>query len=175
MTTKLSIVGLSDQGALAQLVYRSTSVTGVTSALEMSDILAEARPRNAQLGITGILTAVDGMFVQLIEGPVASIESLLIRLGQDRRHTDIEVVDRRLIDDRAFGDWDMVSPRFAPAELTALANLLSTGAPALDDLIEVLSRALKRQEAVLEGRDRHLVQTRLTETSFLVGRVEPDV
>ena len=175
MTVKLSIVGLSDNGALAQLVYRSTSVTGVASALEMSDILAEARPRNAQLGITGILTAVDGMFVQLIEGPVASIEGLLVRLAQDRRHTDLEVVDRRLTDDRAFGDWDMVSPRFAPAELTALSRLLASGAPSLDELIEVLSRACKRQEAVLEGRDRPLAQTALAETRFLVDRVEPDI
>lgn len=47
-----------EDGHLVQLIYRSVSTTRVASALEMSDILAEARVRNAQLGVTGVLTAV---------------------------------------------------------------------------------------------------------------------
>ena len=175
MTIKLSIAGVTEHGALAQLVYRSTSVSGVTSALEMSDILAEARPRNALLGITGVLTAVDGMFVQLIEGPVPSIDGLLVRLGEDRRHTDLQVMDRRLTHDRAFADWDMVSPRFAPTEITALSKLLSSGAPAIDDVVEILTLAVKRQDAILEGRNRPLAQGRLAQAGFLADRAEPEI
>lgn len=139
--------------ALVQLIYRSVSTTRVTSALEMSDILAEARARNAQLGVTGVLTAVDGQFVQIIEGPEAGINLLLAKLMLDRRHTAVRVLQRRQIAERDFGEWEMVSPRLAGFEAAQIALLLSVQADEIDQYAPVFKAAILRQDAVLEGME----------------------
>lgn len=139
-------------GGLVQLVYISRSLIPATSVLALSDILAEARAGNARDGITGVLTALNGGFVQVIEGPAARIEALMKRLRRDRRHTDIEVRERRAAADRAFGDWDMVSPRLAAQASGELERLIDDEAAGLDRFIPLLAEAVALQEAVLEGR-----------------------
>lgn len=137
--------------SLAQLIYRSTSVTGAASALQMSDILAQARPRNARLGVTGVLTAIEGEFVQIIEGPEAGITALLASLELDRRHRHLRVLERRYVETRAFGDWEMVSPRLAPLEASQVALLLSADVTEIATYIPLLQHAIAHQDAVLEG------------------------
>jgi hypothetical protein len=117
----------------------------------MSDILAEARPRNARDGITGVLTVVDGQFVQIIEGPPKALNILLQGLARDTRHRSMTVLDRRSITRRAFAEWDMVSPRLVEAEVGRLATLLQPPIGKLDAFIPLLRDALMRQAKVLGG------------------------
>ena len=138
-------------GPLEQLVYVSTAAIRVSSALQMADILATARPNNARDGITGALTAVDGRFIQIVEGARGALDHLLLRLLADERHRDVTVIQRRDIRARAFPEWDMVSPRLIAAETQALSALLDDEAAGLDDYIPVLSRAIGRQAALLES------------------------
>jgi hypothetical protein len=135
-----------------QLLYRSRSVNGAESVLQMSDILAQARPANARDGITGVLTAVNGSFVQIIEGGERVIDGLMARLLRDPRHADLVVLDQRTVASRWFADWDMVSPRLAADELSVLALLLQDEGARLSDYASLLGRAVARQEAALEGR-----------------------
>ena len=137
-------------GPLEQLIYISESVAPVASALQMSDILATARPNNRRDAITGALTAADGRFIQIIEGPSASLDDLLSRLRADTRHREVQIVERRPVTVRAFPDWDMVSPRLAPDEIAALAALLVRAEAGLDAYVPVLRQALSRQDAVLD-------------------------
>ena len=67
---------VTEDPPLEQLIYASVSTPRVTSALQMSDILAVARPCNAKDGITGALTATRGRFVQIIEGPPSAGQSV---------------------------------------------------------------------------------------------------
>ena len=147
--------GLPERGGddepVTQLIYRSVSTRGVASALHMSDILAEARSRNAELGVTGVLTAVDGQFIQIIEAPQASVDTLLASLSLDPRHTAIQVLERRQVSGRAFGDWEMVSPRLAGLEAAQISLLLSSEAEDIDQYIPVFKEAIRRQNAVLAG------------------------
>lgn len=136
---------------LVQLVYRSVSLDGVASALQMSDILATARARNAALGVTGALTAINGDFLQVIEGPRDSIDALLASLKRDPRHKDIDILERRIIGARAFGDWAMVSPKLIGLDIAQLALLLSVDARDLDQYIPFLLEAIRRQDAVIEA------------------------
>ncbi len=143
----------SDGGAhLVQLVYRSRSCNGAESALQMSDILDQARLGNARDGITGVLTAVDGRFVQIIEGSEDVIDQLMIKLARDPRHTDLTIIERRATTARLFSDWDMVSPRLAATELSLLALLINDADAGVADYAAILGRAVAQQEAVLEGR-----------------------
>ncbi len=137
---------------VAQILYVSVSTADVSSGLQMSDILAEARPANARDDITGVLTAVDGRFVQIIEGRAEALDDLLERLERDRRHADIRIRERRTVQDRMFGDWDMVSPRLAPAEILQIGMLIDDDTAGLDAFSVALRRALDRQGAVIEGR-----------------------
>lgn len=155
--------------ALVQLLYRSVSVHGVSSALQMSDILAQARPRNAQLGITGALTAINGDFLQVIEGPRTSIDALLASLERDPRHTNLRVMQRRLIPSRSFGDWDMVSPKLIGLDIAQLALLLSVDAHDLDQYIPFLLEAIRRQQAMTDQEGTH----RTTSGSGTGNRPQP--
>ena len=118
----------------------------------MSDILNEARLGNARDGVTGVLTVVEGRFVQIIEGPEAALDGLMAKLLRDPRHTDLTVLERRRAERRSFGDWDMVSPRLASRELALLALLLDDAGAGLAAYAEILTRAVAEQDAVLEGR-----------------------
>jgi hypothetical protein len=136
--------------AMEQLVYVSRSVRSVNSAIGMSDILSEARPNNARDGITGCLTAIDGRFVQVIEGESDKLDDLINRLLRDERHTELRVLERRTIAERAFPHWDMLSPVLVTAEIDDLRRLMrdDTGGR-LDDFIGPLKTALARQSEVL--------------------------
>jgi len=137
-------------GGLEQLIYISVAEGPAESAMQMSDILEEARPNNARDGITGALTAVDGRFLQIIEGPPAKLDDLLGRLGKDARHRDLDILERRQVLGRDFPGWDMVSPRLMPAEVNKLAVLLDEDRRDLDAYAPVFVEALMRQGAVLE-------------------------
>ena len=143
----------------------------MASGLQMSDILAEARPRNAELGVTGVLTAVNGAFVQIIEGPAGGIDALMAKLRRDRRHTDLKVLNQRAVMGRDFADWDMVSPRLAAAEAGKIAALLDGGSSNLDEYIAVLRQAILRQDAVLEGLESPADPSRLRGSGAV--RIEP--
>lgn len=134
---------------MEQLIYVSESVTTVTSAMAMSDILAVARPNNARDDITGVLTAADGRFIQIIEGPSAALDDLMARLSNDTRHRVMNVLERRSVPARTFPAWDMISPRLMAEEMTALTALLATRGTGLDDYIPVFISALERQDALL--------------------------
>lgn len=143
---------LDSAGPLIQIVYRSRSCNGAESVLQMSDILNQARLGNARDGITGVLTAVDGRFVQVIEGGETVIDRLMAKLERDPRHTDVTIIERRSATVRLFSDWDMVSPRLAATELSLLALLIRDAGAGVDDFAAILGRAVAQQEAVLEGR-----------------------
>ena len=58
----------------------------------VGQIVTQARARNAQSGITGLLVF-DGIhFCQHLEGPVEVVQSLMTRIRQDRRHEGVRVV-----------------------------------------------------------------------------------
>lgn len=141
----------SGEESLSQLLYRSRSRDGASSALQMSDILAEARPANHREGVTGVLTVVSGMFVQLVEGPETALARLLERLLRDPRHSDLVVLEQRTTPVRMFGDWDMVSPRLAAGDLALLALLLDDDRAGIDAYGRILAHAVATQDRMLEG------------------------
>lgn len=149
----LNLRSLDEAGpdTLIQLLYRSVSVAGVASAMQMSDILATARERNRVLGVTGALTSINGDFLQVIEGSRDSIDTLLVSLKRDPRHRDFVILERRIISERAFGDWAMVSPKLIGLDIAQLALLLSVDARELDQYIPFLLEAIRRQESVIEA------------------------
>ena len=91
---------------LERLVYTSRATESM-GTLALLNLLSQARTKNSELGITGHLLYVDGLFTQCIEGPPDSIESLWQSLLRDPRHDSVTLVTRGPTEARRFKDWSM--------------------------------------------------------------------
>ncbi len=111
------------RAGLVSLLYTSRSTIEFTPA-DLDDLVDAARGRNLARGVTGSVLYEQGRFVQWLEGPAPAVQRLFDRIGEDERHTDIEVVSYRPALSRIFADWGMhlLSGR------TESAPLLSGGA-----------------------------------------------
>lgn len=70
-------------------------------------ILDQSRNNNANHGISGHLQYHGGLFFQMLEGPGATLDRLIVRLQADPRHTDIRQLFRQPLQRRQFADWSM--------------------------------------------------------------------
>ena len=91
---------------LITLLYVSTIASKSDATTTISDIAKEARIRNAKDDVTGLLVFDGDQFVQLVEGPEASMESLWARLQRDPRHTNLKMIFYgRTLAERRFQNW----------------------------------------------------------------------
>ena len=91
-----------------QLIYTSREKQAF-DPLDLKSLLLHARIRNHEVGVTGILIYHSGMFLQVLEGEAAAVESIFSRVEKDARHHDIRVLGRNATAGkrRMFGDWSM--------------------------------------------------------------------
>lgn len=75
--------------------------------VELGRVLRVSRARNRRDDITGMLIYSDILVLQILEGPEENVRSCYSRICLDPRHSGIEVIDERRVDDRAFSDWSM--------------------------------------------------------------------
>lgn len=87
-------------------VYISRATTLFTpEAIE--SLLRKSRENNEKLGVTGMLVYREPFFMQALEGPTETIETLLNRIARDPRHTEITTILNAPIHRRAFAGWSM--------------------------------------------------------------------
>lgn len=90
------------------LLYVSKSTLGAREANEAARQIASGSVQvNARLGLTGALIFTGEYFAQIIEGCRPNIDELMVKIGQDPRHTDLKIVDRNDEFQRRFSDWSM--------------------------------------------------------------------
>jgi len=136
---------------LERLVYCSRAVGPTNSLLFISQILGVSQRNNTKDELTGALAVSDGWFLQVIEGLPHRIDNLLARLEVDRRHTDIEIIQRRPIAARLFADWSMVSIRVTPDLGSTLVKLVDECRVAPDGAIAGLLEII----AIEQEREAH--------------------
>ncbi|UOG74564.1 BLUF domain-containing protein [Hymenobacter tibetensis] len=88
------------------ILYRSRATHPFTQE-QLTDLVAHSRPYNTYSDITGLLCYCDGTFVQLLEGPEASVLELYAAICQDPRHEQIETLSDAAGSTRWFADWRM--------------------------------------------------------------------
>jgi len=88
------------------LLYVSRETHKMTSK-ELREILAVARERNGQLGISGLLLYKNGRFMQFLEGPEDAVRSLMNKVSVDQRHQDVMVLQEDIAESRQFPTWGM--------------------------------------------------------------------
>jgi hypothetical protein len=89
-----------------QIIYTSIARPGLLQE-DVFQIVEQSARNNPSADITGFLLFRKGKFLQLVEGPLMALETLLARLAEDDRHRDLEVVSRLPIAQRSFPRWRM--------------------------------------------------------------------
>ena len=119
---------------LVQIVYVSRSTfTAMPAELgiepSVARILAQSRVNNAKRGLVGALYFGDGCFFQCLEGRTADVDRLYATLLQDPRHTDLQVLSRRPIDNTSFTTWAM---KYVPLDAQMKTLLRALGLQTFD-------------------------------------------
>lgn len=104
---------------MLSIVYESRAVTG---AIDLPGLLAGARERNRAFGITGMLLAEDGWFLQALEGPDLVVDALMRTIAKDPRHEHVRVLVREPRRERRFPDWAMAEGHIGEVEARPLAE-----------------------------------------------------
>ncbi len=133
--------------AVWRTVYLSKAVGGAGRTLQsVVEILGESQRNNTRDGLTGLLLAHDGWFLQVLEGDRGRIDHLLARLSRDRRHTDIRILSAEPVAARSFGDWSMGQILISPQLQADLAGRRLEGLQALE-AEALLERSASRMRA----------------------------
>src|SRR5271170_2322311 len=101
--------------SLISLIYASRS-TECFHEHEIPELLQQVRLANAKQEFTGMLLYISGSFLQLIEGHTESIDSVFSKILQDKRHTQVSLIARESIPERAFEGWTMMHKTLDPIE-----------------------------------------------------------
>ena len=126
-------------GALHRTVYMSTAV-GVLRAEELDRIYLRAKSANSREGITGLMLFYEGVFLQVLEGPVAGVTSLMEKIRRDRRHANLVVLESGAVEARSFHQ--------SPMHFIAARNLSAGEKQAFSDLRQAVTA---RPGALLAG------------------------
>jgi hypothetical protein len=89
-----------------RLLYCSAASVGMSYGA-LVDMMHDARTRNAEHGITGILCYGSGQFLQALEGERHEVNALYHRIAVDARHRDCQLLIVGEIHERAFPEWSM--------------------------------------------------------------------
>lgn len=127
---------------LERLVYESRATGSTGSLTNLATILAESQRNNDRDGLTGVLAAHGERYIQVIEGPPATLDNLLKRLNGDRRHREVSIIGREPISARRFGNWTMASARITPAQADTLDRLIEAQDATPDRIVDLLRETL---------------------------------
>jgi hypothetical protein len=95
-----------EPSSLYSLVYTSTASRPL-SKTDLERILDNARKRNLQEQVTGLLLFNDGKFMQYLEGPQSGVLEIFDIIKKSSLHEQIVEVSRQAIGMREYGDWSM--------------------------------------------------------------------
>lgn len=112
--------------SINQLVYVSQAVRKM-SVDDLSAIHATARSNNELIDVTGSLFYNGGWFLQVLEGPPATLSKLYKKIEADPRHKNSRVLYNEPASFRTFPRWNM-----------NMTNLDHRQADKYDELVEVM-------------------------------------
>ena len=119
-------------------VFRLIYVSRVARSVRFSDVEAIAHSaiaRNTANGLTGMLLYTPSHFIQVLEGEERLVNETVARIQQDKRHSELRVIDAREVDAREFDVWAMVARHVAGVSESELKHLT------LERVLELLRSA----------------------------------
>lgn len=91
-------------------MFRLVYISGETTKLSpeaLESLVMEARRKNEQLSITGLLLYGSGNFLQILEGTEETVKNLYEAIRIDRRHRRVITINQEPIAAREFPGWSM--------------------------------------------------------------------
>jgi hypothetical protein len=117
------------------VLYRSRATHAPTEA-DLQALLEWSRTYNAAHNITGLLLYSDGRFVQLFEGPEATVRALYARIQRDPRHTHVVTLSDGPGPQRWFDDWHMAFGQVDAPDLHQVLGVVEDQAPLLTPILD---------------------------------------
>lgn len=93
---------------MRQIIFASFRTTPSNEEI-LEHVLHQSRRNNALDGITGLLWVDSFRFLQVFEGPCASIEPCFQRISSDSRHHSLELISDRTVDHHDFYTWNTLN------------------------------------------------------------------
>ncbi len=121
---------MTEPKKLHRLIYASRMTSACRSRLdaELPAILASAIRGNAWRGITGVLIAHRGWFVQALEGDTGAVKATYRAISNDHRHTGSTILTEGPATQRAFGRWSMCARALGGVDAAIIGELDRRGA-----------------------------------------------
>jgi hypothetical protein len=93
---------------LKSLIYVSVHQLGPEVLTgQLADIVTVAKRKNALVNVSGVLIATDRYFSQVLQGPSAGVDGLMLSINADQRHSAITIIEDTPIDRRSCPDWKL--------------------------------------------------------------------
>ena len=150
---------------LLRLIYASRTSPVWAGDMDgvLSDILAEAVPRNRARGLTGLIITHAGWVVQGLEGPPDAVRATFATIIADDRHIDPVVRVDGPTAERLFPRWSLCARALSSAD-AALVNDLAAGGQfdpadtAPHTLVRLLSIISKAHDHRFDAQQRMIVR-----------------
>lgn len=114
------------------IIYISEAITSSDSAKDYLEKICQAATRNNQQNdITGVLFFHNKHFLQVLEGNVNTLNTLLDKITSDPRHVNLEIIYNNSLDKRNYPNWKMElfdlsdSSKFSSSNLKAIKKIYS--------------------------------------------------
>jgi hypothetical protein len=91
---------------MKRLIYSSIAAENTTFETVL-EILNQAKSRNQEHNISGMLVFDGNIFLQCIEGEETDIDQLYTNLENDLRHHSLHFYGFRIVQERIFSEWTM--------------------------------------------------------------------
>jgi hypothetical protein len=116
---------MSETLSIYRLVYASRMSPACLASPDdqLRDILRVAVANNRRLGVTGLLIAHRGWFLQALEGAEPTVRGLFDAIGGDARHREAVVIGEGARGGRAFGHWTMCARTLSASDAAVLGAL----------------------------------------------------
>jgi hypothetical protein len=108
--------------SMIRLLYISHAAHTLTEA-QVQDILESARRKNPANKITGVLIYGGGLFMQVLEGPEHEVLRQYVKILDDARHSDAQILQISPAHNRIFEKWSMGGIDGDPLKFEHIAEL----------------------------------------------------
>ncbi len=96
---------------------------------DVEAITEVARSRNADLDVTGALISTERHFAQILEGPAAAVDEVMVSILRDPRHSALKVLEEVERPRRWFAKWSLAYAGHASYVGLRVAPLVAQAEP----------------------------------------------
>ncbi|MGB0660528.1 MAG: BLUF domain-containing protein [Mangrovicoccus sp.] len=159
---------------MKRIIYSSSALIDETSPQAL-DILRAALQFNQAHHITGCLHRENWNFYQCLEGPVNTVNNLMEKIRQDKRHCAVQILEETAISKRSFKDWQISyfsNHRFSLANWRQIHKIDSSAALTAQDIAGFLLEIASYKRQMLDQLPAHPVTLAEPSTSTAQERTQ---